>query len=416
MSEKESAPPQVVVQTDPELKSLMERLAAQEKTPVRSTLDIIMLGLLIAIGVAFIAIAAFVVVLFLRAKARASHASMPFDGSNIAASGPQLGYRGGAGRDTQLLEFISAKQGPDVHSGELEIRRELLKAERLNRMFGELRAGTLGWDTVRDFIGELDIELKSEILAVVEQKLNGGELLTSEAALPVLFPFLTDYDDFIREKSERLARRALTDERTNGDEETGSASADPLDLKVLMEIPKQLQVLFKKQDPTLITAKLSRGVGSALGLSTEDCNLLYKTALAHDCGYLMLDHDRLQRTIAKSEITEEDFTFIQSHVLAGPSYFGEIELPEQFREGLLHHHERNDGTGYPNGLRKDEIPLFAKIIGISETLAALISKRPYREKRDIQHALAIVSDGTRSKFDAPIVEALIKVANSIGRL
>ena len=69
---------------------------------------------------------------------------------------------------------------------------------------------------------------------------------------------------------------------------------------------------------------------------------------------------------------------------------------------------------HPNGLKKEEIPLFAKLIGVAETFAALVSKRSYRDKRDVTHALAIISDGARSKFDAAHVDALVKVASTIG--
>jgi HD-GYP domain-containing protein (c-di-GMP phosphodiesterase class II) len=130
----------------------------------------------------------------------------------------------------------------------------------------------------------------------------------------------------------------------------------------------------------------------------------------------MLDQDKLQRIISKNEITDEDFAYIQTHPERGYEYFGEYKLPEAMKNAILCHHERNDGTGYPAGLKKDDIPPFAKIIGTAETFAALISKRAYREKRDIQHALAIISDGARSKFDAEIVDALGKVATSTGSL
>jgi energy-coupling factor transport system substrate-specific component len=153
-----------------------------------------------------------------------------------------------------------------------------------------------------------------------------------------------------------------------------------------------------------------------LGLSNDQSNLLYKAALAHDCGYLMLDKDELQRIVSKPEITEEEFGFIQSHAVKGPQYFSDIDLPEEFKQALLYHHERNDGTGYPDGLKKEQIPLFAKIISVAETFASLVSKRSYRDKHSLEHALAILKDGTRSKFDSDIVDALCKVASTIGRM
>jgi energy-coupling factor transport system substrate-specific component len=185
-------------------------------------------------------------------------------------------------------------------------------------------------------------------------------------------------------------------------------------LERLLEIPKKLQVVYKDHDLTLGTAKICRSMSAVLGLTAEDRNLLYLTALAHDCGYLIIDHDRLARIIAKKEIDEEEFAFLKTHVAAGIEYFQGIELPEQFRGGIMYHHERNDGSGYPEGLKKEEIPVFAKIIGIAETFATLTTNRPYRNKWGVEQALSIISDGARSKFDAEHVAALVKVAASMG--
>lgn len=412
MSERESRPPQPVTQPEQE-----KTLAGQD---LFNLTVLIIVGVVVAVFVAFIVV---LIVAMMRSRRRNPANNPPrYEGDQpqFATAQPSA-YLGSStlGGDTPLLEFIGSNSTAVGRPVDFDVRKDLLKAERLKRMYDEVRNGTLNWNTVREYIGELEVSLKAEILKSVEQKLNEGDLLSSEAILPILFPLLTDYDDFIREKSEKLAQRALAGPKGGGvSGEAGDRSQadnDPLSLRALMEIPNALQALFKNQEKSLVTAKLSRGMGNILGLSTDDCNLLYKSALAHDCGYLMLDRDRLQATIAKPEITEDDFAFIQSHVVKGSTYFGDIELPEEFKAGLLYHHERNDGTGYPDGLKKDAIPQFAKIIGVAETFAALVSKRAYRDKRDIQHALAIISDGTRSKFDAAIVEALVKVASSMGQ-
>lgn len=426
MSEKVDAPPQVVVQSDPALKELAARLeTSQGNQRQGSSLDIVVVIALAVLGAAFLGLVVFLFVAAARSRRRnASQYDQGLDASSmqtIATGGTSYAAIGQYRSETPLLEFIDST--PQSAGGtDLAIRRDLLKADRLNRMYEEVRAGSLGWNTVRQYIGELEVSLRSEILKTVERKLEEGDLIASEAILPVIFPFLTDYDDFVREKSEKLARRALTDSRkasrgeSSGEdgESTGVEDLDPLSLKNLMGIPLKLKSIFKGNEQTLITAKVCRGMGTVLGLSSEERNLLYKTALAHDCGYLMLDRDRLVRTIAKQEIDDEDFAFIQSHVVQCTDFFGDVELPVQFKDGLMYHHERNDGSGYPNGLKKEEIPLFAKLIGVAETFAALVSKRSYRDKRDVTHALAIISDGARSKFDAAHVEALVKVASTIG--
>ena len=426
MSEKVDVPPQVVVQSDPALKELVARLeTSQENQRQGSSLDLAVVIALAVLGAAFLGLVVFLFVAAARSRRRnASQYDQGIDASSMqtmATGGTSYAAIGQYRSETPLLEFIDST--PQSTGGtDLAIRRDLLKADRLNRMYEEIRAGSLGWNTVRQYIGELEVSLRSEILKTVERKLDEGDLISSDAILPVIFPFLTDYDDFVREKSEKLARRALTDsQKANGGgsagengESAGTEDLDPLSVKNLMGIPRKLKTIFKDNDQTLITAKVCRGMGTVLGLSAEERNLLYKTALAHDCGYLMLDRDRLIRTIAKQEINEEDFAFIQSHVTQCSDYFSEVDLPAQFKGGLMYHHERNDGSGYPNGLKKEEIPLFAKLIGVAETFAALVSKRSYRDKRDVTHALAIISDGARSKFDAAHVDALVKVASTIG--
>jgi HD-GYP domain-containing protein (c-di-GMP phosphodiesterase class II) len=130
----------------------------------------------------------------------------------------------------------------------------------------------------------------------------------------------------------------------------------------------------------------------------------------------MINADQLQKIIGKAEITEEDFEVIKSHVNLGLNYFGDAELDPEIRNAILYHHERNDGSGYPNGLKKEEIPQSAKIIGVCETFATLIQSRSYREKVALDHALAIVKDSARLKFDRESVEALVKVVSMVGGL
>jgi HD-GYP domain-containing protein (c-di-GMP phosphodiesterase class II) len=424
LAEQEKSQPPIVVQSSDEIKLLARSLVSQQDQ--LSSGNTLTTGLLVALIALFGLIALSIVfAVFLSARARRRQALQPayatvFSPELIA--GKQEGEAEIAAIEaprpdsrTPLLEFISRDDQKGGAGSEALIKRDLIKAERLKRMYDEVRTGSLSWDTIRSYIAELDVALRADILKIVEQKLDEGDLLSNEAILPVIFPFLTDYDDFIREKSLSLARRALVEGKRPGEDAAdGTSDADPFGLKQLLIVPEELHRLFKGQDQSLVTAKLSRGIGKELGLSNADCNLLYRAALAHDCGYLVLDRDRLQATIAKPEITEDDFEFIKSHTVKGISFFEGGQPPKAIQEAILYHHERNDGSGYPDGLKKDAIPQFAKIIGVAETFAALVSKRAYRERRDIQNALAIISDGTRTKFDADIVQALTKTAMVAG--
>ena len=311
-------------------------------------------------------------------------------------------------------------EGKDDH-GQNTLLGDLLRAERLKKMHDQMKNGSLSWDTVRDYISELDKELRADILKVVETKLLENDLITPQAALAVLFPYLTEFDDFLREKAEYLAKKALDAEygrqtvRVDDGESPVDADDDsPFGVKRLMEIPALLKTALKGRDDSLRTAKIVRGVCRVLGLSGEDGSTAYRAALAHDAGYLLLDKNRLQRVLAKNNLNEEDFRFIRSHAKKGADYFSGAKLPKTFKEVILCHHERNDGSGYPGKLPGSRIPLFAKIVGVAETFVALTSERPYRERFSRESALAIIKDLARVKFDRDHVAALAEFVLKTG--
>jgi HD-GYP domain-containing protein (c-di-GMP phosphodiesterase class II) len=394
----EQQSPQIIVQSEPD--------------PLSGWLLIVLVSIL---GLMVLGVAALIVFLVVRARARRRNPGGPMDGYPLPSESPLIGSPSSV---RPLLDFngeAGGSQNRSLSVYDSGLKRDLLKADHLNRLYEDVRNGTLSWETVRKYIGEMEVELKSAILKIVEVKLDEGDLVANEAILPVLFPFLTDYDAFIREKAEQLARTALLPSSTgkSGDSDVMDEEAGPFDIKILMSIPQKLKAVLKGNDQSVVIAKLSRGIAKQMGLSVNECQEIYKAALAHDAGYLVLDQDRLQSIIAKQDISEEDFQFIQSHTIQGPLYFGELDIPENIRGAMFYHHERNDGSGYPEGLKKEEIPLYAKIIGLSETFAALIARRPHRDKVDYGQALAIIRD-SRSKFDREIIEALSKVVQSSG--
>jgi len=294
--------------------------------------------------------------------------------------------------------------------------RDLLRAERLRRMHDQMKQGNLKWETVRDYLGELEMDLRVEILKVVESRLQMGDGLDPRAVLEVLSPYLAEYDDYLREKAESLVRAALASVPRpqamlpEPDEASpGEGDVSPLGIAKLLEIGEKLKKLLKDRERSTATAKIARGIAQILNLSPADSELLYKSALAHDAGYLLLDQDRLRRLLGKPSLTEEESEFIHGHVRKGPEYFKGTRLPPAFREALLCHHERNDGSGYPKGLTGTKIHLFAKIIGVAETYVALTSSRPYREKLSPEFALAVIRDGSGHKFDREHVNALIEL-------
>ena len=81
---------------------------------------------------------------------------------------------------------------------------------------------------------------------------------------------------------------------------------------------------------------------------------------------------------------------------------------------VKHHHERIDGTGYPDNLAGENIPLAAKIVAIADTYHALISDRPYRKGMNIEKAISIMEEGAGSQWDTNLVRKFIQIAPSLG--
>jgi putative nucleotidyltransferase with HDIG domain len=304
----------------------------------------------------------------------------------------------------------------------------MIRAERLKEMQNEKKYGTLKWETLRKYISELEKDLRSDILYVVESKINSGEVSDLSQVLPVLFPFLTDSDDYLQDKARHLIMdKASQFKETKldqepvaliGYEESAKKSRDPLSLSALMRHVNKLQnTKTARREHCISTAKYARGIGVMIdSLSPQEQELLYKAALVHDIGYLLLDKDKLDEVESKKDLSDEEFKFIHQHSQKGVEYFKDIKLPQQMKEGILYHHERNDGSGYPKGLKKDEIPVFGKIIGIADAFDALTTNRVFRDKMSCDSAIVIMKDLGRIKFEPEYLNAFIEYLKKTGKI
>jgi hypothetical protein len=150
-------------------------------------------------------------------------------------------------------------------------------------------------------------------------------------------------------------------------------------------------------------AKASVLIGRTVGLSAQRTATLHFAGMLHDVGKIGVPTRMLRRTGA---LTDEEFAAIARHPVQGLELVREIEfLGEAFR-GILHHHERMDGRGYPMGLIGDAIPEFARIIAVADAFDSMTSTRSYRQAREVEDAVAELRRCTGSQFDEAFVEAL----------
>ena len=147
-------------------------------------------------------------------------------------------------------------------------------------------------------------------------------------------------------------------------------------------------------------------IAEKLGYSKEDQEVLRKTALLHDIGKIAIP-DRILNKAGR--LTDEEYGVMKSHVLRGAEILKHFTFIEHVDEGALYHHERYDGKGYVNGLKGEEIPLNARIIGIADAFDAMTANRVYRKKLDFDFVLEELRKGRGTQFDPGLVDILLEL-------
>ena len=131
-------------------------------------------------------------------------------------------------------------------------------------------------------------------------------------------------------------------------------------------------------------ARYATEMGYLLGLPDEDLQALARGGYFHDIGKIALPDSILLKPEA---LTADEFERVKEHPVVGDRLCGDLRALHRVRSIVRHHHERLDGSGYPDGLKGDAIPLLAQIIGIVDVYDAMTTTRPYRAARSSEEAL-----------------------------
>ena len=151
-------------------------------------------------------------------------------------------------------------------------------------------------------------------------------------------------------------------------------------------------------------------IARQLGLSRHAVDGVRVAALVHDVGKLGVPEHIL---LKPGPLDPEEFAKIANHAAVGAKILEQVEYPWNVAEMVRHHHERYDGSGYPDHLTGDQIPLGARIIAVAEVYDALVSDRCYKTGWPHQQAIEHIEKLSRSHFDPRVVNALVKVESEI---
>ncbi len=134
-------------------------------------------------------------------------------------------------------------------------------------------------------------------------------------------------------------------------------------------------------------------------LEEDQINKIYLAGLLHDIGKIGIDESVLRKA---GRLTLEEFACIKKHPSIGAGILREIKQMRDIVPGVLSHHERADGRGYPDGLTGEQIPLTGKIVQLADSFDAMTSKRTYRDAMSVEKALAEIEKGLGTQFDEKI--------------
>ncbi|NOQ32326.1 MAG: HD domain-containing protein [Helicobacteraceae bacterium] len=244
-----------------------------------------------------------------------------------------------------------------------------------------------------------------------------------------------EYEKFLNEHMKEITKNSKTalEKKTvtlyeNATEAVGNIFSDPDRLENTKEVEKIVDslVITILEDRLAISSLLkilahdyyththsinvsiyALSLGSHLNLSQSDLKDLGKSALLHDLGKSRIPNEIINK---EGKLSNEEFEEIKKHPLAGYILAKKIGITdEKTLLGIRHHHEKLDGTGYPDGIKGDKISLFARIIGICDIFDALTTKRSYKKAMSTFDTLSLMHKRMSKHIDLKILNEFIKM-------
>lgn len=153
-------------------------------------------------------------------------------------------------------------------------------------------------------------------------------------------------------------------------------------------------------------ADLAAAIAGQMGLPDEQVHGIHLAGLVHDLGKIQIPAEILSKP---GKITDIEYSLIKTHPQAGYDILKDIDFPWPIAQMVLQHHEKLDGSGYPQGLQGNEILLEARIMAVADVVEAMSSHRPYRPGLGLDAALAEIGKGRGSHYDPDVVDACMKL-------
>ena len=185
------------------------------------------------------------------------------------------------------------------------------------------------------------------------------------------------------------------------------------DVKIILQSMNTFISFIDAKDPytrghSKRVAMYAAEIAKRMGLSEDEIQNIYYAGLLHDAGKISIPDAVLNKP---GKLTPEERELIQNHTVAGGKMLKQLSSIRGIRETALYHHERYDGKGYPEGLKGDSIPLYARIVGVADSYDAMSSNRVYRRHLNKDDIIEQIQQGSGSQFDPDIVKYMVDMIN-----
>lgn len=147
-------------------------------------------------------------------------------------------------------------------------------------------------------------------------------------------------------------------------------------------------------------------IGKEMCLRADELRNLHYAALLHDAGQIGFSDKILTK---RAKLTGKEYEVIKRHPKKSVNIIKHLSFLKPVIPLILHHHENYDGSGYPDGLKSDEIPLGSRIMAVAGAFNAMITKRPYRQRVDIKKAVSEIKKSSGTQFDPLVVRSFLKI-------
>jgi PAS domain S-box-containing protein/putative nucleotidyltransferase with HDIG domain len=272
-------------------------------------------------------------------------------------------------------------------------QEQLLGSPFLERVSPDCR------DVVRERLRLLDRQERLPLMVQKYLKLDGTPVYVEASAVRFVYEDQEGALTYLRDITKRMEAEEKLEQSRQKLRRTLGSTVQAMALTVETRDPSTAGHQRRVSD-------LARLIAQEMGIGPEGVDGVRMASMIHDIGKIAVPAEMLSRPLRLPEI---EIDLIRCHPRVGFEILKDIEFPWAIGQIVLQHHERMDGSGYPQGLRGDELCLEARILAVADVVEAMISHRPYRPGLGLDAALAEMTSGRGRLYDENAVEACLNL-------